>query len=124
MGLPVIRTLLLAISVFLLWSGVTAPATAAEVLQVQTSTVLQVGDHNRTYTVQLPCIEVESDREAEAIAWLRQALPRRRRVNLRPVGSSDGVLLARVTPIGSSDDLSAGLISAGLASDPCVKELG
>ena len=48
--------------------------------------------------------------ESAAVDWLRQELPRRRRVNLRPVGRNDGQLLARVTPIGDELDLSTGLI--------------
>lgn len=100
----------------LLWA---VPVQAAEVLQVRSSSLLQVGDHNRTYTVALACSAVEPSQEAEATAWLRQELPRRRKVNLRPVGSSEGQLMARVTPIGTELDLSSGLIAAGLASNSC-----
>ena len=95
------------------------PLAAAEVLQVRTASLLQVGDRNRTYTVELPCIAISEGGDAAAVAWLREQLPRRRRVNLRPVGSHQGQLVARVTPIGESVDLSNGLISAGLASDSC-----
>ena len=115
----VIRQLLFALLVLLI--GV-SPLNAAEVLQVRTPSLLQVGDRNRTYTVALPCISVPDKRKDEAVEWLRQQLPRRQRVNLRPVGSSDGQLLARVIPIGSEIDLSSGLIAAGLASDSCSGE--
>ena len=111
------RALLLALLCWLLIA--VKPLVAAEVLQVRTASLLQVGDHNRTYTVELPCIAVPESGEAAAVAWLREQLPRRRRVNLRPVGSHEGQLLARVTPIGESIDLSVGLISAGLATDSC-----
>ena len=50
---------------------------------------------------------------------LSQELPRRRKVNLRPVGSSEGQLMAWVTPIGTELDLSTGLIAAGLALNSC-----
>ena len=99
-----------------------SPAAAAEVLQVRTASLLQVGDGNRTYTVQLACIDVEPDAESSAVGWLREQLPRRRRVNLRPVGRNDGQLLARVTPIGDEQDLSSGLVSAGMAADSCSTE--
>ena len=115
----VIRQLLFALLVLLI--GV-SPLNAAEVLQVRTPSLLQVGDRNRTYTVALPCISVPDNRKDEAVEWLRQQLPRRQRVNLRPVGSSDGQLVARVIPIGSEIDLSSGLIAAGLASDSCSGE--
>jgi endonuclease YncB( thermonuclease family) len=86
--------------------------------------LLQVGDGNRTYTVELACVSVEEDQQTEAIDWLRQKLPRRRRVNLRPVGSSNGQLVALVTPLGEENDVNTGLIAAGLATDGCAAELG
>ena len=98
-------------------------ADAAEVLQVRSSQLLQVGDHNRTYTIQLTCVDVAPSDEARAVSWLREQLPRRRRVNLRPAGSVDGQLLARVTPIGTDLDLSSGLVAAGLATNGCSSGL-
>ena len=92
---------------------------AAEVLQVRSSSLLQVGDHNRNYTVQLACLEVPAKDEQAAVEFLRKSLPRRQRVNLRPEGSIDGTLLARVTPLGAPQDLSAALAEAGLATLSC-----
>lgn len=100
------------LAVLLLWPGVAA---AAEVLQVRGATVLQLGDQNRSYTVELACIAVPDAQQDQALVWLRQALPRHTRVNLRPMGQNQGVLLARVQKIGSADDVGAGLIAAGLA---------
>ncbi len=113
-------------------------AGAAELLQVRGATLLQLGDQNRSYTVQLACIAVAESRQDEAVAWLRQAAPRHTKVNLRPMGQNDGVLLARVQTLASlqktgaslqtsGEDLGSGLISAGLAqagpTDPaeCAK---
>ena len=99
---------------------VTPQALAAEVLQVRSSSLLQIGDRNRTYTVQLACLEVAPDDEQAAVSFLRQALPRRQRVNLRPEGALDGTLLARVTPLGEVRDLSTALADAGLARLSCA----
>ena len=96
-----------------------AQAFAAEVLQVRSATLLQVGDRNRNYSVQLACVAVAPDDEQDAQDWLRHAVPRRRRVNLRPEGSSEGVLLARVTPSGDELDLGAALVREGLAQVTC-----
>ena len=90
-------------------------AAAAEIYQVRDSRLLQVGDGNRSYTVRLSCVAVDPAQEEEAITWLRQALPRRTRVNLRPMGESDGILLARVSRLPGGDDVASGLINAGLA---------
>jgi hypothetical protein len=110
--------LAVAISVALWLSGPVA-AEAAEVLQVRTSTLLQVGDGNRNYSVQLACIQVDPDQEAKAIGWLRAELPRRSRVNLRPMGQDKGVLVASVQKLGAPTDLASGLVAEGLAQASC-----
>lgn len=112
------RATSLLIGVVVMCVGV-ASVQAAEVLQVRSSSLLQVGDHNRNYTVQLACLEVPAEHEQAAVDFLRQSLPRRQRVNLRPEGSIDGTLLARVTPLGSAQDMSAALADAGLGQMTC-----
>ena len=94
----------------------------AEVLQVRSSSLIQVGDNNRTYTVQLPCLDVYPLSEKEAKTWLKTEVPRRRKVNLRPEGNKEGTLLARVTPLGRDTDLSTGMIQKGLAKNTCIKK--
>jgi hypothetical protein len=113
------RTLALVLGVLVLIPtvlGAPAMAAAAEVLQVRDATLLQVGDSNRSYSVELACVAVEPGERDAAIAWLREQLPRRSRVNLRPIGNHDGILLARVQKLGDANDLGSGLITAGLAS--------
>lgn len=98
--------------------GLLAPTAvaAAELLQVRSATLLQVGDSNRSYSVELACVAVDAQQQQPAIDWLRQQLPRRSRVNLRPMGNHNGILLARVQKLGEATDLGSGLIAAGLAS--------
>jgi hypothetical protein len=93
-----------------------AAASAAEVLRVRGGGLLQVGDRNRSYDVQLGCMSIDPEHEAEADAWLRRELPRRTRVNLRPVGQYGGLLLARINRLEDGVDVSDALIDAGLAS--------
>ena len=95
-----------------------AQVMAAEVLQVRSGTLLQIGDHNRTYTVRLACVAVAESDEALASGWLRQQLPRRSKVNLRPRGSEDGVLIASIEKQDQwgSLDMGSALVEAGLAS--------
>ena len=96
------------------------PARAAEVLQVRSATLLQIGDGNRSFPVELACVAVSAEQEQPAVAWLRQQLPRRRRVNLRPLGSHDGILQARVRRLDADTDLGSGLIANGYAAArPC-----
>ncbi len=92
---------------------------AAEILQVRSSTELQIGDRNRSYTVKLACIEVKPENELLTISWLKSNLKRRKRVNLKPEGSTNGMLLARVMTLDSKRELNESLIQEGLATFSC-----
>jgi hypothetical protein len=95
------------------------PSVAAEVLQVRSSTLLQIGDRNRNYSVRLACVEVDPVNEEAAVDLLKKAAPRRKRVNLRPEGNEEGVLIARVTPLDADQDLGVSLVTNGLATQSC-----
>ena len=92
---------------------------AAEILQVTSSSVLLIGDHNRTYTVKLACTEITPDLEEESVNWLKKQLPRHTKVNLKPKGSIDGVLVARIIPFNSDIDITEKYINEGLAMNGC-----
>ena len=109
------KILILLVSIFWFHSGVDA----AEILQVTSSSVLLIGDHNRTYTVQLACTEVSPDLEKKSVKWLKGQLPRHTKVNLKPKGSVDGILVAKVIPIDSNIDIAEKYINEGLATNKC-----
>ncbi len=92
---------------------------AAEILQVSSSSVLLIGDHNRTYTVKIACAEISSELEERSVEWLKRQLPRHTKVNLKPKGSEDGVLVAKIIPLNSSKDITDKYISEGLAENKC-----
>ena len=92
---------------------------AAEVLQVSSSSVLLIGDHNRTYTVKIACTEISPDLEEKSIKWLKEQLPRHTKVNLKPKGSLDGTLIAKVIPFNSNIDITDKYINEGLATKTC-----
>ena len=109
------KILILLISFFCCYSEVDA----AEILQVTNSSVLLIGDHNRTYTVKLACIEISPDLEGKSVNWLKKELPRNTKVNLKPKGSVDGVLVAKVIPFNSNIDITEKYINQGLATNKC-----
>ncbi len=94
-------------------------AGAAEILQVRSSSLLQIGDQNRSYTVQIGCIRIDPDKAYKAKDWLKSEFPRRTRVNLKPLTSEDGILVARVIPIGSDMEIGQKMISQGFGIDTC-----
>tara|TARA_B100000700_G_scaffold294079_1_gene355708 strand:- start:881 stop:1228 length:348 start_codon:yes stop_codon:yes gene_type:complete len=92
---------------------------AAEILQVSSSSVLLIGDNNRTYTVKIACTEISPELEDIASEWLRKELPRHTKVNLKPKGYIDGILLAKVIPFKSDIDINQKYINEGLAKNKC-----
>ena len=104
---------------FILLFGFVSQGFAAEVLQISSSSVLLVGDHNRTYTVKIACAEVNTDSEENAINWLRNQLPRHTKVNLRPKESVDGVLVAKVIPIETGIDIAESFLNKGFIVNEC-----
>ena len=110
-----IKTLILIISFFCFFSKVYA----AEILQVSSSSVLLIGDNNRNYTVKIACTEISPELEEKSVDWLKKELPRHTKVNLRPKGTLDGVLLAKVIPINSNIDIAEKYIKEGLAKNKC-----
>ena len=106
---------ILLISFFSFFSKVNA----AEILQVSSSTVLLIGDNNRTYTVKIACAEISPDLEERSFNWLKKQLPRHTKVNLKPKGSMDGVLVAKVIPFNSDLDITEKYINEGLALNNC-----
>ncbi len=94
-------------------------ALPAEVLQVSSPSVIQIGDNNRNYKIRIACINVEESNGKDAITWLKNELPRHAKVNFFPKGSEDGTLLARVTSLNSGKDLASQMIELGYAKSTC-----
>ena len=109
------KILIVLITFFCVYSEVYA----AEILQVTSSSVLLIGDHNRTYTVKLACTEISPDLEEKSFIWLKKQLPRHTKVNLKPKGSVDGTLVAKVIPFDSNIDITEKYINEGLATNKC-----
>ncbi len=61
-------------------------------LQVRSSSLLTIGDNNRTYNLRLACVKVENVNEKKAFDWLKLKLPRHTRVNIRPNGYTEGYI--------------------------------
>tara|TARA_Y100001968_G_scaffold280791_1_gene277603 strand:+ start:766 stop:975 length:210 start_codon:yes stop_codon:yes gene_type:complete len=69
--------------------------------------------------VKIACADISSDSEEKSLGWLRKQLPRHTKVNLKPKGSVDGVLVARVIPFKNNVDITEEYIRMGLAKDNC-----
>jgi len=120
-GLRVVRHVLVLV---LLWTGMIgfsdAPAMAAEIMSVRSATLLQIGDQNRSFGIQLACLSVPESSQQEALGWLQKHGPRGTKVNLRPISNHDGMLVAKVSVLKTGQDLGEAMVAEGLASPiPC-----
>ena len=93
---------------------------SAEVLNVTSSSVLQIGDNNRNYKVRIACINIYNLKEKEAFEWLREELPRSSKINLLPKGSENGTLVAKVVKLKSSKDISRSMVEKGFGENECT----
>ena len=114
--LNTLRNILIIIGFLFLFPWEVSPA---EVLQIRSETLLQVGDQNRNYTIQIACVDINQETKLQTRDWLRQKLPRRKRVNLLPLSTENGILVARVIPFGDKEQLGIQMAENGFGKRTC-----
>ncbi len=97
-------------------------ARPAEILQINSANTLTIGDNNRTYKVQIACLEVDSSKEGDTVNWLRKNLPRKTKVNIKPRGFKDGTLIASLVEIKSNQDIAESLEEKDLGRFNCYSK--
>ena len=96
---------------------------SAEILQIKSSNTIVVGDQNRNLTIRLFCVDINENDELEATNLLKSEFPRGSKVKIKPFGSKDNVLLAKVFNIKSNKEMTEILIAKDLTSEICPSEL-
>ena len=92
---------------------------SAEILQIKSSNTILVGDQNRNLTIGLFCVNVNEDDELEAANLLKREFPRGSKVKIKPFGSKENVLLAKVFNIKSNKEMTELLVAKDLTSEIC-----
>ena len=92
---------------------------SAEILQIKSSNTILVGDQNRNLTIRLFCVDVNENDEFEAINLLKSEFPRGSKVKIKPFGSKENVLLAKVFNIKSNKEMTELLAAKDLTSEIC-----
>ena len=92
---------------------------AAEILQIKNSNTILVGDQNRNLTIRLFCADVNENDELEATNLLKREFPRGSKVKIKPYGSQDNVLLAKIFSIGGTKDMTELLVDNNLIKKNC-----
>ena len=92
---------------------------SAEILQIKNSNTILVGDQNRNLTIGLFCVDVNENDELEATNLLKSEFPRGSKVKIKPFGSKENVLLAKVFNIKSNKEMTELLVANDLTSEIC-----
>jgi len=94
---------------------------SAEILQIKSSNTILVGDQNRNLTIRLFCVDVNENDELEATNLLKREFPRGSKVKIKPFGSKDNVLLAKVFNTKSNKEMTELLVAKDLTSEICPR---
>ena len=92
---------------------------SAEILQIRSSNTILVGDQNRNLTIRLFCVDVNENDEIEATNLLKSEFPRGSKVKIKPFGFKENVLLAKVSNIKGTKEMTELLVAKDLTSDTC-----
>ena len=92
---------------------------SAEILQINSSNTILVGDQNRNLTIRLFCVNVNENDEIEATNLLKREFPRGSKVKIKPFGSKDNALIAKVFNIKSNKEMTKLLVAKDLTSEIC-----
>ena len=93
---------------------------SAEILQINNSNSILVGDQNRNIPIKLFCVEIkDEDEEQIAINLLKKEFPRGSKVKIKPIGFKENILLARVFDINETKEMSELLMAKDLSKDSC-----
>ena len=93
---------------------------SAEILQIKSSNTILVGDQNRNLTIRLFCVDVNENDELEATNLLKREFPRGSKVKIKPFGSKENVLLAKVFNIKNNKEMTELLVAKDLTSEICL----
>ena len=92
---------------------------SAELLQINDSKTILVGDQNRSLSIKLYCTEIADSDEARATDLLKKNFPRGTKVKIKPYGSTSDKLLAKVYKIKSEVEMTDLLKNFNLEDDNC-----
>jgi len=92
---------------------------SAEILQINSSNTILVGDQNRNLTIKLFCVDVNENDELQATNLLKREFPRGSRVKIKPFGFKENLLLAKVFNIKGTKEMTEILVAKDLTSEIC-----
>ena len=92
---------------------------SAEIIQINNSNSILVGDQNRNLSIKLFCVDINENDERIAINLLRKEFPRGSKVKIKPVGFKNDILVAKVFNINETKEMSDLLFAKDLTKKNC-----
>ena len=95
-------------------------ANSAELLQINDVNTILVGDQNRSIYISLYCIDINEKDKVEATEILRRNFPRGTKVKIKPYGSNDNRLFAKIFRVDDETEMTSLLDSFNLTEKNCT----
>ena len=92
---------------------------SAEILQINSSSSILVGDQNRNLPIELFCVDINDNDEQVAINLLKKEFPRGSKVKIKPIGFKENILVAKVFNINETKEMSELLMAKDLIKESC-----
>ena len=94
---------------------------SAEILQINDSKTVIIGDQNRNLSINLVCSNVNLEDEIAALELLKKKFPRGTKVKIKPLGFKNNNLLAKVYKLNENIEMSQLLYNNKLSEQICDK---
>ena len=92
---------------------------SAEILQINDSKTIIIGDQNRNLSINLVCSNVNLENEIAALELLRIKFPRGTKVKIKPLGFKDNNLLAKIYKLNENIEMNQLLYTNNLSEQDC-----
>ena len=92
---------------------------SAEILQINNSKTVIIGDQNRNLSIKLVCSNVNLEDEIAALELLRIKFPRGTKVKIKPLGFKDNNLLAKIYKLNENIEMNQLLYTNKLSKQGC-----
>ena len=93
---------------------------AAELLQIKDVNTILVGDQNRSISISLYCIDIKENEKEKANEILKRNFPRGTKVKIKPFGSNNNGLIAKIFRVDDETEMTELLNTFNSSKKNCV----
>tara|TARA_Y100001933_G_scaffold143533_1_gene142256 strand:+ start:247 stop:627 length:381 start_codon:yes stop_codon:yes gene_type:complete len=93
---------------------------SAELLQINDATSILVGDQNRSLNLSLYCVDIDKNDKEKATEILKNKFPRGTKVKIKPYGSNDSKLFAKIFRVDDDTEMTELLNTINTSEKKCM----